>query len=109
MASPTPAARGLARSVRQGGAGICGDAAAGLTGKTQMLRATEVLAAGEWKGKPADIVELDFDGRTRRRIKLQGTGGLAFLLDLPAVPNLRKGDGLLLDDGRIIAVEAAAE
>ena len=74
-----------------------------------MLRATEVLAAGEWKGKPADIVELDFDGRTRRRIKLQGTGGLAFLLDLPAVPNLRKGDGLLLDDGRIIAVEAAAE
>jgi urease accessory protein len=74
-----------------------------------MLRATEVLPAGEWQGNPADIVELDYEGRTRRRIKLQGSGGLAFLLDLPAVPSLRRGDGLLLEDGRIIAVEAAAE
>ena len=33
-----------------------------------MLRATEVLAAGTWKGKPADVVRLDYDRRTRRRI-----------------------------------------
>jgi urease accessory protein len=74
-----------------------------------MLRATDVLPAGAWTAKPADIVELDFDGRTRRRIGLTARGGLAFLLDLPAVPVLRAGDGLRLEDGRIIAVEAAPE
>jgi len=74
-----------------------------------MLRATEVLASGEWKGKPADIVELDYDGRTRRRISLIAKGGLAFLLDLARAPVLRAGDGLRLEDGRIIAVEAAPE
>jgi urease accessory protein len=74
-----------------------------------MLRATEVLPAGDWKGKPADVVQLDYDRRTRRRISLTGAGGLAFLLDLPAVPVLRAGDGLRLEDGRIIAVEAASE
>ena len=74
-----------------------------------MLRATEVLPAGAWQGRPADIVHLDYDRRTRRRISLTGTGGLAFLLDLPAAPVLRAGDGLRLEDGRIIAVEAACE
>ena len=74
-----------------------------------MLRATEVLPAGDWKDKPADVVQLDYDRRTRRRISLTGTGGLAFLLDLPAAPMLRAGDGLRLEDGRIIAVEAACD
>ena len=74
-----------------------------------MLRATAVLPAGAWRGAPADTVHLDYDRRTRRRIRLTGTGGLAFLLDLPAAPVLRQGDGLRLEDGRIIAVEAACE
>jgi urease accessory protein len=74
-----------------------------------MLRATEVLAAGAWKGKPADVVQLDYDRRTRRRITLTGTGGLAFLLDLAEAPVLRAGDGIRLEDGRIVAVEAASE
>jgi urease accessory protein len=74
-----------------------------------MLRATEVLASGAWRGKPADVVELDWDGRTRRRISLSAKGGLAFLLDLERAPVLRAGDGLRLEDGRIIAVEAAPE
>jgi urease accessory protein len=74
-----------------------------------MLRAIEVLPAGDWKGKPADVVQLDYDRRTRRRISLTGAGGLTFLLDLPTVPVLRAGDGLRLEDGRIIAVEAASE
>jgi urease accessory protein len=74
-----------------------------------MLRATEVLASGAWKGKPADVVELDWDGRTRRRIALSAKGGLAFLLDLARAPVLRAGDGLRLEDGRIVAVEAAPE
>jgi urease accessory protein len=74
-----------------------------------MLRATEVVPAGEWKGAPADVVRLDYDRRTRRRIALAGTGGLEFLLDLAKAPVLRAGDGLKLDDGRIVAVEAASE
>jgi len=74
-----------------------------------MLRATEVLASGAWKGTPADVVELDWDGRTRRRISLSAKGGLAFLLDLARAPVLRAGDGLRLEDGRIVAVEAAPE
>lgn len=74
-----------------------------------MLRATEILKSAEWTGAPADIVELDWDGRTRRRVSLIAKGGLAFLLDLARAPMLRSGDGLRLEDGRIIAVEAAPE
>jgi urease accessory protein len=74
-----------------------------------MLRATEIIRAGLWNGKPADIVRLDYDHRTRRRIALTGTGGLEFLLDLPKAPVLIAGDGLKLEDGRIVAVEAASE
>jgi urease accessory protein len=74
-----------------------------------MLRATEVAPAGEWKGTPADIVRLDYDRRTRRRIALTGMGGLGFLLDLAEAPVLRAGDGIRLEDGRIVAVEAASE
>jgi urease accessory protein len=74
-----------------------------------MLRATEVVSAGDWKGEPADVVRLDYDRRTRRRISLTGTGGLTFLLDLAKAPVLRAGDGLRLEDGRIVAVEAAPE
>ena len=74
-----------------------------------MLRATEIVAAGAWTGKPADVVQLDYDRRTRRRIALTGIGGLAFLLDLAKAPVLRAGDGIRLEDGRIVAVEAASE
>jgi urease accessory protein len=74
-----------------------------------MLRATEILRAGLWNGKPADIVRLDYDRRTRRRIALTGVGGLEFLLDLAKAPVLAAGDGLRLEDGRIVAVEAAPE
>ena len=74
-----------------------------------MLRATEIVAAGAWTGKPADVVQLDYDRRTRRRIALTGTDGLAFLLDLAKAPVLRTGDGIRLEDGRIVAVEAAPE
>ena len=74
-----------------------------------MLRATRILPAGIWHGKPADIVRLDYDHRTRRRISLTGVGGLSFLLDLAKVPVLYAGDGIRLEDGRIVAVEAAPE
>ena len=54
-------------------------------------------------------MQLDYDRRTRRRIALTGAGGLAFLLDLAKAPVLRAGDGIRLEDGRIVAVEAASE
>ncbi|KAB2915869.1 MAG: urease accessory protein UreE [Hyphomicrobiaceae bacterium] len=74
-----------------------------------MLRATEITPAGSWSGQPADVVELDYDRRTRRRISLTAKGGLAFLLDLANAPVLRAGDGIRLEDGRVVAVEAAPE
>jgi urease accessory protein len=74
-----------------------------------MLRATDILRAGLWNAKPADVVRLDYDHRTRRRIALTGVGGLEFLLDLAKTPVLAAGDGLRLADGRIVAVEAAPE
>ena len=74
-----------------------------------MLRATEIVRAGLWAGNPADVVRLDYDGRTRRRIALTGRDGLSFLLDLAKAPALNSGDGIKLDDGRIVAVEAAPE
>jgi urease accessory protein len=74
-----------------------------------MLRATKIVLAGVWHGKPADVVRLDYDHRTRRRIALTAAGGLSFLLDLAKAPVLGAGDGIKLEDGRIVAVEAAPE
>jgi urease accessory protein len=74
-----------------------------------MLRATEIVLAGLWGARPADVVRLDYDRRTRRRITLTGSGGLEFLLDLAKTPVLKAGDGIRLEDGRIVAVEAAPE
>jgi urease accessory protein len=74
-----------------------------------MLRAVSVERAGTSPGAWADRVVLDFDQRHRRRIALRGEEGLAFLLDLENTARLRHGDALVLEDGRRIAVAAAAE
>jgi len=74
-----------------------------------MLRAETVLAAGTWSTEPADSVVLEFDERHRRRVTMSGVRGLEFLLDLPEAVTLRSGDGLKLDDGRIVEVVAAPE
>ena len=74
-----------------------------------MLRASEVLPAGSWSTKAIDRIELDFDSRHRRRMSMTGQGGLAFLLDLPKATVLMGGDGLILEDGRIVEVAAAEE
>ncbi len=74
-----------------------------------MLRADKVLPAGDWTGTPIDSVVLDFDERYRRRFVMTGVGGLAFLLDLAEAAMLRGGDGLKLEDGRIVEVVAAPE
>jgi urease accessory protein len=74
-----------------------------------MLRADKVIAVGQWSGAPADSVVLDFDERYRRRVGMTGVGGLTFLLDLAEAAMLRGGDGLKLEDGRIVEVVAAPE
>jgi len=74
-----------------------------------MLRATALRRKGDWSGAVADTVVLDFDHRHRRRMAMTGTGGLAFLLDLAEAEALADGDGLMLEDGRLVAVTAAAE
>jgi urease accessory protein len=52
---------------------------------------------------------LDHDDRYRRRLAMTGVRGLEFLLDLPEAVMLRAGDGLALEDGRIVEVVAAPE
>src|SRR5271165_1081579 len=74
-----------------------------------MIRATQVRSAHRWSETPADTVVLDFDDRHRRRMAMTGTRGLEFLLDLENAVVLRGGDALVLDDGRLIEVVAAAE
>jgi urease accessory protein len=75
-----------------------------------MKRATQVAHAGAWRAADAvDRVVLDADERHRRRIVLTAEGGTKFLLDLPQATALRDGDGLVRDDGAIIAVVAKPE
>lgn len=74
-----------------------------------MQRAIVARAAGHWDGPVRDAVELDFDARHRRRIRLTGEAGLDFLLDLPEVPSLREGDGLELESGDFVVVRCAPE
>ena len=74
-----------------------------------MIRATQVKPQHRWTEAPADTVVLDFDDRHRRRMAMTGTRGLAFLLDLENATALRGGDALVLEDGRLVEVVAAAE
>lgn len=76
----------------------------------QLRRGTEIKPAGAWNVVEAiDCVVLDADARQRRRIVLTGEKGTTFLLDLATPAMLRNGDGLVLDDGSIVAVRGIAE
>jgi urease accessory protein len=75
-----------------------------------MIRATNVLPAGTWdRSTEADRIALTHDNRHRRRFAMKGEGGTEFLLDLADAAYLRDGDGLALDDGRVVRVVAASE
>ncbi|MDD9909874.1 MAG: urease accessory protein UreE [Ahrensia sp.] len=56
-----------------------------------------------------DTITLDSTARYRRRTVMKSDNGIEFLLDLPEARLLRQGEGLELDDGRIIEVRAAPE
>jgi len=75
-----------------------------------MIRATAILSTAEMAHHDAaDSVTLDFDDRFRRRIALQSDRGLTFLLDLPNAQPIKDGEGLQLEDGRVIRVLARPE
>ncbi|MEE9375999.1 MAG: urease accessory protein UreE [Rhizobiaceae bacterium] len=71
-----------------------------------MLTAKTVLPHSH---DPVDTITLDETARHRRRIKLTSDKGIEFLLDLPQARLLQHGEGLKLNDGRIIEVRAEPE
>jgi urease accessory protein len=75
-----------------------------------MRRAQSVRQAGEWDDAAAvDRIVLDASERHRRRLVLTAERGTTLLLDLPHAATLRNGDGLVLDDGGVVAVIGKAE
>ena len=60
-------------------------------------------------GDAADTVTLDYEARFLRRKRLVSDRGEPFLVELAETQSLSQGEGFRLDDGRIIAVMAAAE
>lgn len=70
-------------------------------------RATRVVPAGSFTAD-AEVM-LDFDDRFRRRKRYESAAGIPFVLDLAEAQVLRDGDGLVLDDGRVVLVRAAEE
>ncbi len=74
------------------------------------MHAHAVAPAGTFDAAAvADTVVLDREDRHRRRMAMTGEHGLAFLLDLAEATVLADGDGLVLEDGRIVRVRAAEE
>ncbi len=73
-----------------------------------MIRALKVLPRGSFQAA-VDSITLDSEARYRRRITLTGDKGTEFLLDLPEAAVIGDGDGLELEDGRVVIVRAAAE
>src|SRR5215475_15885807 len=66
--------------------------------------------AGLWpKEKTAGVLTLDFEARHRRRIRLTTDQGEDILLDLPTAVAMADGDGLQLDDGTWLTINAASE
>ncbi len=74
------------------------------------MRSTVILPAGSWdEANASDTVKLDFDRRHRRRIVLRTEAGHDVLLDLAQAARLRDGDGLVLEQGGVVRVQAQAE
>ena len=79
-------------------------------GNDGLLRARRVIpAVSADHSETSDTVELSYDDRHRRRIRMTSIEGRAFLLDLPKAVALAEGDQLILDDGSTVSVRALSE
>ena len=75
-----------------------------------LRRASIHVPAGQWpQEKAAGSLTLDFDARHRRRFRLTADQGEDILLDLPQAIAMADGDGLQLEDGQWLKVQAATE
>lgn len=75
-----------------------------------MIRAHKRLSDGhDVTGAEAVRARLAYDARHRRRVAVETLEGEAVLLDLAEAARLRGGDRLLMDDGRVLLIEAEAE
>ena len=75
-----------------------------------MHRASIHFPAGRWpQEEAAGSLTLDFDARHRRRFRLTADQGDDILLDLPEAVAMADGDGLQLEDGRWLKIQAARE
>lgn len=75
-----------------------------------MRRATAVVARDQMPAQACvGRVRLDHDHRYRRRLMLKTLEGESILLDFPNAVHLRDGEGLLLEDGGVVAIEALPE
>ena len=80
------------------------------THSASIHRASTHRPAGQWPTEQtAGSLTLDFDSRHRRRIRLTADQGEDVLLDLGKAVAMADGDGLQLEDGRWLRVQAAAE
>jgi urease accessory protein len=57
----------------------------------------------------SDAVALDLEGRRRRRHVVRTRRGEEVLIDLAEAPSLKAGQGLLLEDGTVLEIEALPE
>lgn len=74
-----------------------------------MSKATSFARKGSYSGTPADSITLSHDERHLRRKLLTLDSGTQILVDLPNAVALEMGDVLVLDDGKLVAIAAAAE
>jgi urease accessory protein len=75
-----------------------------------LVSASTHRSCGCWPThEAAGTVTLDFEERHRRRIRLMTDQGEEVLLHLPKAVAMADGDGLQLEDGRWLKVQAAAE
>ena len=68
----------------------------------------QIVRVGDWTG-PVDRCVLSYEDRFLRRKTLMTMTGERFLVDLAQTVSLNAGDGFMLHDGGVIAVDAAVE
>ena len=74
-----------------------------------MLRAVSHLPAGHDQGTPFDLVVLEHDERRLRRKLLRLQHGDEVMVDFPQTITLDHMSALVLEDGRLVEIIAAAE